>query len=210
DPGFAGLHFTGSSATFKQLWRTIADNIDEYGCYPRIVGETGGKDFIVAHASARTDKLVPALVRGAFEYQGQKCSAASRAYIPRSLWDGGVREQLAALTDSVSFGDVTDLSFFGGAVIDEKAYTKHKQLLDRIADDPAVTVLTGGHCDDSVGYFVAPTVLVCDDPGHEVFTDEYFGPIIAVHPYDDGQYGRTLEHLDNAAPYGLTGAVFAD
>src|SRR5699024_5646812 len=151
DPGFAGLHFTGSSATFKQLWRTIADNIDEYGCYPRIVGETGGKDFIVAHASARTDKLVPALVRGAFEYQGQKCSAASRAYIPRSLWDGGVREQLAALTDSVSFGDVTDLSFFGGAVIDEKAYTKHKQLLDRIADDPAVTVRTARHCDDPVG-----------------------------------------------------------
>lgn len=210
DPGFGGLHFTGSTATFKHLWRTIADNLDVYGSYPRIVGETGGKDFVIAHSSARTDKLVPALARGAFEYQGQKCSAASRAYIPRSLWKDGVREELAELTRSVKFGDVTDLSLFGGAVIDSRAFAKHQQLLDRVAKDPAVDVLVGGHCDDSVGYFVEPTVLVCDDPSHEVFAEEYFGPIVAVHPYDDAEYGRTLERLDRVSPYGLTGAVFAD
>ena len=210
DPGFGGLHFTGSTATFKYLWRTIADNLDAYGSYPRIVGETGGKDFVIAHSSARTDKLVPALVRGAFEYQGQKCSAASRSYLPRSLWEGGVREELADLTRTVKFGDVTDLSLFGGAVIDSRAFAKHKRLLERVADDPSVDVLVGGGCDDQVGYFVEPTVLVSDDPSHEVFSEEYFGPIMAVHVYDDADYQATLERLDATSGYGLTGAVFAD
>ncbi|MBK1785731.1 L-glutamate gamma-semialdehyde dehydrogenase [Prauserella cavernicola] len=210
DPGFAGLHFTGSTATFKLLWRTIAENLDHYGSYPRIVGETGGKDFVVAHSSADPDKLVAALVRGAFEYQGQKCSAASRAYLPRSLWEGGVREQLADLTRTVKYGDVSDLSLFGGAVIDARAFAKHKALLSSVDGDPALEVLVGGGCDDQIGYFVEPTVLVTDDPAHEVLSTEYFGPILAVHVYPDDQFERVLELVDTSAPYALTGAVFAD
>ncbi|WP_216209386.1 L-glutamate gamma-semialdehyde dehydrogenase [Amycolatopsis aidingensis] len=210
DRGFGGLHFTGSTTTFKKLWRTVSDNLDNYRGYPRIVGETGGKDFVVAHPSARTDKLVPALVRGAFEYQGQKCSAVSRAYVPRSLWEGGVREELADLTRTVKYGDVTDLSLFGGAVIDSRAFAKHKRLLDSVPGDSALSTLAGGGCDDSVGYFVEPTVLVCDDPGHEVFSTEYFGPIMAVHVYEDKDYERILELVDGSADYALTGAVFAD
>ncbi|GAB2992826.1 L-glutamate gamma-semialdehyde dehydrogenase [Amycolatopsis acidiphila] len=210
DPGFAGLHFTGSTATFKLLWRRIADNLDTYRSYPRIVGETGGKDFVVAHSSARQDKLVAALVRGAFEYQGQKCSAASRAYVPRSLWDGGMREELADLTRTVKYGDITDLSLFGGAVIDARAFAKHQRLLSTVDKDPALHALVGGHCDDSIGYFVEPAVLVSEDPGHEVFSTEYFGPILAVHVYDDGDYERILAQADSVSPYALTGAVFAD
>ncbi|RZQ60714.1 L-glutamate gamma-semialdehyde dehydrogenase [Amycolatopsis suaedae] len=210
DPGFAGLHFTGSTATFKLLWRTIAENLDVYGSYPRIVGETGGKDFVVAHSSARADKLVPALVRGAFEYQGQKCSAASRAYIPRSLWEGGVREELADAVRSVKYGDVTDLSVFGGAVIDARAFAKHKELLSSVDGDSSLELLVGGNCDDQIGYFVEPTVLLSDDPAHAVFATEYFGPILAVHVYEDAEYERILEVVDSTASYGLTGAVFAD
>src|SRR5690606_33493437 len=204
DPGFAGLHFTGSTATFKKLWTTIAANLDTYGCYPRIVGETGGKDFVVAHASANADKVAAALVRGAFEYQGQKCSAASRAYLPRSLWEGGLRERIADLTRSVTFGDVTDLSNFGGAVIDARAFAKHRALLSTVESDPELEVLVGGGCDDSVGYFVDPTVLVTTDPRHEVMSTEYFGPIVAVYVYDDADYDRVLELCDTTAGYGLT------
>lgn len=210
DPGFAGLHFTGSTATFKLLWRRIAENLDTYHSYPRIVGETGGKDFVVAHSSARRDKLVAALIRGAFEYQGQKCSAVSRAYLPRSLWEGGLREELADLTRAVKFGDVTDFSIFGGAVIDARAFAKHRTLLSTVEGDADLTVLAGGKCDDSVGYFVEPTVLVSDNPRHEVFSTEYFGPILAVHVYPDAEYERILELIDRTAPYALTGAVFAD
>ncbi|EHR62926.1 L-glutamate gamma-semialdehyde dehydrogenase [Saccharomonospora cyanea] len=210
DPGFAGLHFTGSTATFKLLWRTIAGNLDTYGGYPRIVGETGGKDFVVAHPSANVDKLAAALVRGAFEYQGQKCSAASRAYVPRSLWNDGLREKLADLTRTVSYGDVTDFSHFGGAVINARAFAKHRALLERVPGDEHLELLVGGGCDDSVGWFVEPTVLVADDPRHEVFTTEYFGPILAVYVYEDGEYENVLELVDTTAPYALTGAVFAD
>jgi 1-pyrroline-5-carboxylate dehydrogenase len=210
DPGFAGLHFTGSTATFKLLWRRIAENLDVYRSYPRIVGETGGKDFVVAHSSARKDKLLAALVRGAFEYQGQKCSAASRAYLPRSLWDSGMRDELAELTRTVKYGDITDLSLFGGAVIDARAFAKHRKLLSTVDNDPALHTLVGGHCDDSIGYFVEPTVLVSEDPGHELFSTEYFGPILAVHVYEDGDYSRILEQADSVSPYALTGAVFAD
>lgn len=209
DPDFAGLHFTGSTATFKKLWRTIAENLDNYRSYPRIVGETGGKDFIVAHPSADAAKLATAMVRGAFEYQGQKCSAASRAYVPRSLWEGGLRDQLADLTRTIKFGDVTDFSYFGGAVIDARAFAKHKAALERAAATPSLEVLVGGGCDDSVGYFVEPTVLVGTDPKDEAFTTEYFGPIIAVHVYDDNQYSEVLDLVDSTSPYGLTGAVFA-
>ncbi|GAA4665463.1 MULTISPECIES: L-glutamate gamma-semialdehyde dehydrogenase [Amycolatopsis] len=210
DPGFAGLHFTGSTATFKLLWRRIAENLDTYRSYPRIVGETGGKDFVVAHASANREKLLTALVRGAFEYQGQKCSAASRAYVPRSLWDNGFRDELADLTRTVEYGDVKDFSLFGGAVIDARAFAKHRKLLSEVDGDPAMHVLVGGHCDDSVGYFVEPTVLVAEDPAHEVFSTEYFGPILAVHVYEDGEYQRILEQADTVSQYALTGAVFAD
>ncbi|HET6503291.1 MAG TPA: L-glutamate gamma-semialdehyde dehydrogenase [Amycolatopsis sp.] len=210
DPGFAGLHFTGSTATFKMLWRRIAENLDRYRSYPRIVGETGGKDFVVAHSSANADKLAAALVRGAFEYQGQKCSAASRAYLPRSLFDGGLRERLADLTRTVKFGDITDFSLFGGAVIDARAFARHRALLSAVDDDPELAVLAGGHCDDSVGYFVEPTVLVSENPAHKFFSTEYFGPILGVHVYPDNEYERILELVDSGSPYALTGAVFAD
>ncbi|TCP48460.1 delta-1-pyrroline-5-carboxylate dehydrogenase [Tamaricihabitans halophyticus] len=209
DPGFGGLHFTGSTATFKLLWRSIAENLDRYRAYPRIVGETGGKDFVVVHPSADPAPLATALVRGAFEYQGQKCSAASRAYLPRSIWESGLREELADLTRTISYGDVTDLTHFGGAVIDSRAFAKHKAALDRAAAEPTLEVLAGGGYDDSVGYFVQPTVLVGSDPTDEVFSTEYFGPIIAVHVYEDAKYSEILDLVDETSPYALTGAVFA-
>jgi 1-pyrroline-5-carboxylate dehydrogenase len=209
DPDFAGLHFTGSTTTFTKLWRIIAGHLDSYRSYPRIVGETGGKDFVVAHPSAAPAAVTTALVRGAFEYQGQKCSAASRAYVARSLWDGGLREQLADITRTITYGDVADLSNFGGAVIDARAFAKHRDLLARVATDPSIEVLAGGGCDDSQGWFVQPTVLVGGDPKHEVFATEYFGPILAVHVYPDADYAAILDVVDSTSPYALTGAVFA-
>jgi 1-pyrroline-5-carboxylate dehydrogenase len=209
DPDLAGLHFTGSTATFKKLWKIIGENIDSYRSYPRIVGESGGKDFIVVHPSADPAPLATAFVRGAFEYQGQKCSAASRAYVPRSIWESGLREQLADAAGSIRYGDVTDFSYFGGAVIDARAFAKHKAALDRAAAEPSIEVLAGGGYDDSTGYFVEPTVLVGTDPTDEVFTTEYFGPIIAVHVYEDSRYSEILELVDSSSPYALTGAVFA-
>ena len=209
DPDFAGLHFTGSTKTFKYLWRTIAERLDTYRSYPRIVGETGGKDFVVAHRSADPASVVTGLVRGAFEYQGQKCSAASRAYVSRSLWESGLRERLVDTTASLSFGDVTDMSAFGGAVIDSRAFAKHKGVLEMAAATPTLEVLAGGTCDDSVGYFVAPTILLGTDPTQEVFTTEWFGPILAVHVFDDSDYGKVLELVDSSTPYALTGSVFA-
>ena len=209
DPDFAGLHFTGSTKTFKHLWRTMAERLDTYRAYPRIVGETGGKDFVVAHRSADPGAVVTGLVRGAFEYQGQKCSAASRAYISRSLWESGVREQLVDTTASLTFGDVTDFSNFGGAVIDSRAFAKHKGVLLMAAATASLEVLTGGGCDDSTGYFVEPTIVLGSDPANEVFTTEWFGPILAVHVFDDGDYAKVLELVDSSTPYALTGAVFA-
>ncbi|MFC3891672.1 L-glutamate gamma-semialdehyde dehydrogenase [Lentzea rhizosphaerae] len=209
DRFFAGLHFTGSTRTFKALWQTMASNLDNYRAYPRVVGETGGKDFVLAHASADPQALVTGLVRGAFEYQGQKCSAASRAYVARSLWDGGVRERLLDITKSLSYGDVTDLSAFGGAVIDHRAFAKHKEALLMASASTSVEVLAGGSCDDSVGYFVDPTVLLGTDPHHDIFTTEYFGPILAVHVYEDADFPTIMETIDTSTPYALTGAVFA-
>ena len=209
DQDFAGLHFTGSTRTFKYLWRRIAENLDHYRSYPRIVGETGGKDFVLAHPSAEPAPLVTALVRGAFEYQGQKCSAASRAYLPRSLWEGGLRDQLVALAESLTYGDVADFANFGGAVIDLRAFTRHSELFERVRNDRLVDILVGGIADDRVGYFVSPTILVGDDPHHEVFTDEFFGPILAVHVYADDDYTKVLDLVDTSTPYALTGAVFA-
>ncbi|WP_404815979.1 L-glutamate gamma-semialdehyde dehydrogenase [Streptomyces thermolineatus] len=208
-PELAGIHFTGSTATFQHLWRTVGENIANYRTYPRLVGETGGKDFVVAHPSADPAVLRTALVRGAFEYQGQKCSAASRAYVPRSIWEGGFREELAAEVDGLSMGDVSDLSNFMGAVIDARAFAKNKAALDRAANDPTVEVVAGGTCDDSVGYFVRPTVLVSTDPDNEIFKDEYFGPILGVFVYEDDQWEQMLAQMESVSPYALTGAVIA-
>ncbi len=207
-PDLAGVHFTGSTPVFQSFWKRIAENLTSYRGYPRLVGETGGKDFVVAHASADPDVLRTALVRGAFEYQGQKCSAASRAYVPQSLW-AELRDQLASEVDGLSMGDVTDLSNFMGAVIDERAFAKHADLLTRVASDPTVEVLAGGTADDSEGWFVRPTVLVGSDPAHEIFRTEYFGPILAVHVYADDQFDAMLDQMEGIAEYALTGSVIA-
>ena len=208
-PELAGVHFTGSTRTFQYLWRTVGENIGRYRNYPRVVGETGGKDFVVAHPSADPDALKTALVRGAFEYQGQKCSAASRAYLPRSLWEGGLRDALVAEVESLTMGDVRDLSNFMSALIDDRAFAKVKAAIDRAAADPACEVIAGGSYDDSVGYFVRPTVLTCTDPENEVFVQEYFGPVLAVYVYEDAEYDTMLRQMESVAPYALTGAVFA-
>ncbi|MEO5609406.1 MAG: L-glutamate gamma-semialdehyde dehydrogenase [Ornithinibacter sp.] len=207
-PDFAGLHFTGSTPVFQGLWRQIGENLTGYKHYPRIVGETGGKDFIVAHPSADPDVLRTAMIRGAFEYQGQKCSAASRAYVPRSLWKQ-IKGDLATLTDGIPMGDVTDLSNFMGAVIDERAFAKHKAAIDRAHATSHLDVVAGGTYDDSEGYFVRPTVVESSDPTDEMFSTEYFGPILAVHVYPDRQYSSMLDQMESFAPYALTGAIIA-
>jgi 1-pyrroline-5-carboxylate dehydrogenase len=206
-PDLAGVHFTGSTRVFQKIWHTVGTGIGRYRTYPRLVGETGGKDFVLAHASADPLALEVALVRGAFEYQGQKCSAASRAYVPRAMWEGGLRDALAARTESLTFGDVTDLSNFGGAVIDDRAFSRLSGVLDRAVDDPALTVVAGGTHDDSEGYFVRPTVIETSDPGHDVMSTEYFGPVLGVYVYDD--WDEVLPLVDSASPYALTGAVFS-
>ncbi|MBB5912504.1 1-pyrroline-5-carboxylate dehydrogenase [Nocardia transvalensis] len=210
DPRLAGIHFTGSTGTFQYLWQQVGANLRNYQGYPRLVGETGGKDFIVAHASADPDALRTALIRGAYEYQGQKCSAASRAYIPRSVWRR-MGDDFLAETAEISYGDVADLSNFGGALIDRRAYDKNVAAIER-ARSEGIEIPVGGAYDDSEGYFVRPTVLLADDPRDEAFTTEYFGPILSVHVYDDGDpeaFTALLGEVDTAAPYALTGAVFA-
>ncbi|MFJ8919049.1 L-glutamate gamma-semialdehyde dehydrogenase [Streptomyces sp. NPDC102415] len=206
----AGVHFTGSTPTFQHLWKTVGNNIANYRTYPRLVGETGGKDFVVAHPSADRAVLKTALTRGSFEYQGQKCSASSRAYVPASIWNSGFKEEFAAEVDSITMGDVTDLSNFMGAVIDARSFAKNKAAIDRAAADPTCTIVAGGTYDDSVGYFVRPTVIVCDDPANEVFTTEYFGPILAVHVYEDEKYDAMLEQMESVSDYALTGAVISN
>src|SRR5215207_5182357 len=208
DRDLAGIHFTGSTAVFQHLWRTVGENIAGYRGYPRIVGETGGKDFVVAHASADVDVLRTALIRGAFEFQGQKCSAASRAYVPRSVW-GRMRDDLVSTTEALPMGDVTDFSNFMGAVIDRKSFSRLSGVLDRAKDDDALSVVAGGTADDSEGFFVRPTIIEGTDPDHEVFTTEYFGPVLAVHVYDDAGYDAVLTQMESVAPYALTGAVIA-
>jgi 1-pyrroline-5-carboxylate dehydrogenase len=205
----AGIHFTGSTGTFQHLWRTVGENISGYRAYPRLVGETGGKDFVIAHPSADPAVLSTALVRGAFEYQGQKCSAASRSYVPRSVWDR-MQDQFVDVVKSLSMGDVSgDLSTFMGAVIDDRSFGRLGDALGRAKERPAVSVLTGGSLDDSTGYFVEPTVLTCSDPTDEVFTREYFGPILAVHVFDDAAYEDVLAQAADIAPYALTGSIIA-
>ena len=200
DPALAGIHFTGSTATFGQLWDSVAGNLRAYRAYPRLVGETGGKDFVVAHPSADIDVLRVALVRGAFEYQGQKCSAASRAYVPRSLWTR-MREDLVSEVDSLPMGDVTDFHNFLGAVIDDRSFAKLSAVIDRVRGEDGVEIAAGGVADDSVGFFVRPTVVLADDPDHEVFTTEYFGPILGVFVYDDADYDTVLRESAAVGPY---------
>jgi 1-pyrroline-5-carboxylate dehydrogenase len=207
-PDLAGIHFTGSTATFGHLWSTVAQNLKTYRTYPRLVGETGGKDFVIAHPSADVDVLRTALTRGAFEFQGQKCSAASRAYIPQSVWsrmgDGFVEE-----VNSLAMGDVTDFSNFMGAVIDQRSFDRLSGVLERVRGESGVEVLAGGTADDSEGFFIRPTVVRADNPAHEIFTTEYFGPFLGVFVYDDADYDRVLREAAEIAPYGLTGAVIA-
>ncbi len=209
DPRLSGIHFTGSTATFQHLWREVGTRIADYDSYPRLVGETGGKDFVLAHTSANPDVLRTALIRGAFDFQGQKCSAASRAFVPRSVWNRMGDDFLAA-TEALTYGDVTDLSNFGGAVIDARSFAKNSHAIERAKSAPGVTVAAGGECDDSEGFFVRPTVLLSDDPSDEAFRTEYFGPILAVHVYPDEKFDDIIDVVDSGSKYALTGAVIAD
>ncbi|ADP82616.1 L-glutamate gamma-semialdehyde dehydrogenase [Pseudofrankia inefficax] len=211
EPDLAGIHFTGSTATFQQLWRQVGERIGQYRGYPRLVGETGGKDFVLAHPSADPAVLRAALLRGAFEYQGQKCSAASRAYVPRSVWER-VRDDLADATEALRQGDVLDPAVFLGALIDARSFARVTAALERARRVDSLTVLAGGQADDSRGWFVRPTVLVGSDPADEAFTTEYFGPVLAVHVYADSDYDRVVAGLAEPATqrYALTGAVIAE
>ena len=207
-PDLAGIHFTGSTGTFEWMWRQIGEHVSNYRNFPRLVGETGGKDFIVAHASASSDALATALIRGAFEYQGQKCSAASRIYVPDNLWPG-LRERIADEVPQIKMGDVTDFSNFMGAVIDDRAFVRHKEALHEANSSPDLDIVAGGSAEDSIGYFVEPTVVKTDDPKNRLMREELFGPVVTVYVYPEKDFEEALELADTSTPYGLTGAVFA-
>jgi 1-pyrroline-5-carboxylate dehydrogenase len=207
-PEFAGLHFTGSTAVLRDLWRKAGERVATYRSYPRIVGESGGKDFVIAHPSASIDGLAVALGRGAFEYQGQKCSAPSRAYLPRSLWPR-VRDEVADLARSIPMGDVADLRTFMGAVIDKHAFERLTGAIAK-ARDAGADVLAGGDADDRDGWFVEATILVTEDPRSDTMERELFGPVLTIYVYDDAEWEPTLDLVDSTSPYALTGAVFAD
>lgn len=205
---FAGLHFTGSNDTFNGLWRSISENIHTYRSYPRIVGETGGKDFVFAHNSADPDELATAIVLGAFEYQGQKCSASSRSYIPRSIWPE-LKEKLLERVSRIGMGDPADPKNLMGAVIDEKAFDLIASYIDEAKKSPDVEMLAGGGHDKSKGYFIEPTILVCRNPKYATMETELFGPVMSIYVYDDDQYEETLRLCDETSPYGLTGSIFS-
>mgnify|MGYP001814856513 FL=1 len=207
-PHLAGIHFTGSTGVFQSLWKQVADNLENYRSYPRIVGETGGKDFIVAHESADVDALVTAMIRGAFEYQGQKCSAASRAYVPQSLWPE-VQEKLGAELATVKMGDPRDFENFFCAVIDGSAYADIKGYIDDAKGSSDAEILFGGECSDEKGYFIEPTVILAKDPKYLTMCEEIFGPVLTVHVYDDAKWEETLKVVDGTSPYALTGAVIS-
>ena len=207
-PDFGGVHFTGSTGVFNQMWKTIGENIGMYKSYPRIVGETGGKNFVIAHSSADVDTVVTALARGAFEYQGQKCSAASRAYIPSNLAEE-IKTKLVAQIQSMKVGSVEDFGNFVNAVIDEKSFDKIKGYIDAARKDRKATILVGGKCDKTEGYFVEPTVIEARDPKYVTMCEEIFGPVLTIYVYDANRYEETLELLDKTSPYALTGAVIA-
>ncbi len=207
-PDLAGVHFTGSTPVFQSMWNTIGNNIANYRNYPRIVGETGGKDFIVAHPSADAEAVATAIVRGSFEYQGQKCSAASRIFAPSNLWPE-IRERVVEEVRSIKMGDVSDFQNFMGAVIDAGSFKTQRDAIEEAKAAEKVEVLVGGGYDDSEGYFVEPTVLETTDPNFRTMREELFGPVVTTYVYPEGKYGETLDLIDKGAPYGLTGAVFA-
>ncbi len=207
-PALAGIHFTGSTDVFRGIWKTIGENIARYRSYPRIVGETGGKDFVFAHVSADTAELVTALIRGAFEYQGQKCSAASRAYVPSSRWPE-VKDALVGQTRELRMGDPTDLRNFMAAVIDRAAFKNISDFIDHARKSPDANLLAGGGCDDSTGYFIEPTIIEAKDPRYRTMCEEIFGPVLTVHVYPDAEIDRALEHCDQDSQYALTGSIFA-
>ncbi len=208
DRRLAGIHFTGSTEVFQSLWRTVGQNLPQYATYPRLVGETGGKDFVLAHRSADVDALAVALVRGAFEYQGQKCSAASRAYVPDNLWPA-VRERVVAMMADIKMGDVADFRNFVGAVIDRKAFDKISEYVRTAGKAKGVELVAGGKSNDAVGYFIEPTLLRADDPRYRTMCEEIFGPVLTLHVYPAAQWEETLALVDSTSPYALTGAVFA-
>ena len=203
----AGVHFTGSTGVFNSMWKTIGANMSQFATYPRIVGETGGKDFIVAHPSADPEALAVAIARGGFEYQGQKCSAASRVYIPRSLWKD-VRDRTVAMMDDMRMGDITDFRNFVGAVIDEKSFKKISEYLDDARQN--ATVVAGGVAKGDEGYFIKPTLVEAKEPGYRLLCEEIFGPVVTAYVYDDAAWSETLQIIDTTSPYALTGAVFAN
>ena len=207
-PELAGIHFTGSTAVFQQMWKTIGNNIARYRAYPRIVGETGGKDFVFVHKSADVKAVATALVRGAFEYQGQKCSAASRAYIPESLWPA-VREELLGQLSEVRMGDVEDFTNFMGAVIDKAAYESIKEYIDYAKASPEAQILHGGRCDDSTGFFIEPTVVLTTNPNFRLMQEEIFGPVLTLFVYPDQDLLKAMDLCDAGSPYALTGSIFA-
>src|SRR5216684_3006654 len=208
DRHLGGIHFTGSTEVFQTLWKQVATNLTGYADYPRLVGETGGKDFILAHASADVDALATGIVRGAFEYQGQKCSAASRAYVPESLWPQ-LRERVLGMLADVRVGDPADFRNFMGAVIDRKSFDKIKQYIEQAKSDKKAKILFGGECDDSDGFFVRPTVIQVEDPAYRTMCEEIFGPVLSLYVYPDKQWKETLTLVDRTSPYALTGGVFA-
>lgn len=203
-----GIHFTGSNATFNSLWRKVGENLESYKSYPRIVGETGGKDFIFAHQSANAREVATAIIRGAFEYQGQKCSAASRSYIPKSLWKE-VKEILISMADEIKVGDVKDFSNFMNAVIDENAFDKIMGYIEKVKVSKDAEILTGGTGDKSVGYFIRPTIIQTSDPKFFTMQEEIFGPVMTIYVYEDNDYEKTLHLCDETSPYALTGAIFS-
>lgn len=207
-PDFAGIHFTGSTGVFQNVWKQIGDNIQTYKSYPRIVGETGGKDYIMVHPSANVDVVRTAIVRGAFEFQGQKCSAASRAYLPKSLWTK-LEKELIAEVNNIKVGPVEDFTNFVNAVIDEKAFDKIASYIDGAHADPNVEVIAGGTYDKSQGYFIKPTIILTQNPNSITMCEEIFGPVLTIYIYDDEKFEETLHILDNTSPYALTGAVIS-
>lgn len=207
-PDFAGIHFTGSTGVFQNIWKTIGENIHKYKAYPRIVGETGGKDFVIAHKSADAKAVAVGLVRGAFEYQGQKCSAASRAYIPSNIWDDVKKYMISDLAD-IKMGPTEDFLNFVNAVIDEKAFDKISGYIVSAKNDPNVEIIAGGGFDKSVGYFIEPTVILTKDPKYKTMCEEIFGPVLSIYVYDENAWEETLALVDSTSPYALTGAVFS-
>jgi 1-pyrroline-5-carboxylate dehydrogenase len=204
----AGIHFTGSTEVFQTMWRTVGGNIAKYKTYPRLVGETGGKDFILAHASADPDALITAIVRGGFEYQGQKCSAASRVYIPDTLWKR-IKDRLVETTNSISMGDVADFRNFMGAVIDRSSFKKLAGYIEDARQSDDAEIIAGGEVDDSVGYFIRPTLIQVQRPDYRTMCEELFGPVVTLYVYPENQWNEILSIVDNTSPYGLTGGVFS-